>query len=88
MPAIWLQSAVPVNVPSVLKVMTYFVWSAGGITPWKAGTFSVIAVSCQFLPVRALELLPPQAARMTVAPTASAMSVSLRRWCLLVLLMT
>lgn len=71
MPAIWLQSAVPLKVPSVLNVIWYFAWSAGGTTPRNAGVFSVIEVSCQALPVRASALLPPQAARMAVAPMAS-----------------
>ena len=78
MPETWLQSAVALKVPSVLKMITYLDWSAGGTTPWNAGDFSVIAVSCQALPVRALGVLYPQAERMTVAPTASAMSMSLR----------
>ena len=61
-PAIWLQSAVPLKVPSVLNVIVYFAWSAAGMTPRNAGVFSVIAVSCQFLPVRALVSPPLQAA--------------------------
>ena len=73
-----LQSAVALNVLSALNLIWYFVWSAGGITPWNAGTFSVIEVSCQILPVSSFELLEPQAATMAVAPMASAMSVSLR----------
>ena len=77
-PPIWLQSARPLNWPSVVKVIWYFSWSAGGMTAWNAGDSLVIAASCQFLPVRASALLPPQAARMAVAPMASAMSVSLR----------
>ena len=66
-PPTTLQSAVAAKFPSVLKVIAYFDWSSAGITPWNAGTFSVMAVSCQVLPVRALPLAP-QAERMTIAP--------------------
>ena len=33
-PTTALQSAVALNVPSVLKVIAYFAWSAAGTTPW------------------------------------------------------
>jgi hypothetical protein len=52
-PAMALQSAVPVYVPSVAKVMVYRSCSAGGTTPWNAGVSPVMAVSRQVVPVRA-----------------------------------
>src|SRR4029078_6335308 len=58
--------------------MVYFDCSAAGTTPWKAGTFSVIAVSCQSLPVSAAAPPALHAARIVVAAMTTAREKNLR----------
>src|SRR6476661_1048561 len=62
-PPNWLQSAAPESLPSSWNTTSYFGWSAAGMMPWKAGTFSVIAVSCQCFEVSGMIGAVPRADR-------------------------
>ena len=68
-----LQSALAARDPSVANATVYSDCSSGGKTPWNAGVWPVIAVSCQVLPVRAPLSGPrPRNRKMAMAPMATA----------------